>query len=48
MAVLPKIATAMWRGGAAGCVSCVRELELSIKNTGTGGSIRIIIEGSGT
>jgi|GEM_PF-1848937 hypothetical protein len=48
MVVLPKISSAVWRGGAAGCVSCVGELELSIKNTGTDGSIRILIEGIGT
>lgn len=47
MAVLPKISVATWKGGAAGCVSCTGTLELSIKNTGTSGSVRIYIEGVG-
>jgi len=48
MAVLPKMATAVWKSGASGCASCSGELELSMRNAGTDGSIRILIEGTGT
>jgi len=48
MVVAPKFVRAVWtRTTSEDCVSCSGQLEISVKNSGSTGPVRIFVEGTG-